>query len=107
MNSYYEGIQDACLKANAGNLEVVKCPPVLNSVTSWKVANGHIIYHGGKCLYHDTTSNSAAKLKPCDPKKGSDSFVSVIPYRSSPRSPYGPDPYEYDDPVLSNIFPKR
>ena len=100
MNSYYEGIQDACLKANNVNLEVVKCPHKLNSEISWKVENGQIKYAGTHCLFYDATSDSAAKLKTCD--ESIDSFVSVIPYRTAP---YGPEPYDYLG--LSDIFPTR
>ena len=104
MNSYYEDKQDACLNANGQNLEVVQCPQVLNDLVAWKVDDGYIKY-GDKCLFHESTSNSAATVKACDPSRGSDSFVSIIPYRSSP---YGSDPYtSQDSQGLSNIFPTR
>ena len=101
-DSYYEGIQDACLKGNGENLEVIECPEVLNSLIAWEVENGHIQFYGGKCLFHKTDSNSAATLKPCDDSP--EGFVSVIPYRSSP---YGLNPYPYPYEGLSRIFPTR
>ena len=104
MYSYYEGIQHACLRAsptNAEDLEVAKCSAVLDSTSSWKVDKGHIKY-GNKCLFHMAALDSAAKLKACD--ESSDSFISVIPYRSSP---YGSVPYAYPFPGLTNIFPTR